>query len=133
VQLLLSLDLPRETASVPLARHLLGSALATVGVDADCREDIQLALTEACANAVRHAEPAVTYQVRIRLDATHCHIAVVDGGAGFDPTALPPGARPGDEAGRGLELIRALADRLDIQKRDPSGTVLTFIKRLRWP
>jgi serine/threonine-protein kinase RsbW len=51
-------SLPRNDPSVPAARHLVRAAMRTIGVDADCTHDIELALTEACTNVLQHREPA---------------------------------------------------------------------------
>ena len=48
----LSLALPRDRSTVPLTRRVLDAALAVFAVTKDCRDDISLAVTEACANAV---------------------------------------------------------------------------------
>jgi serine/threonine-protein kinase RsbW len=50
VQLELALSLPREQRSVPVARHLVRAAMRTLGVDADCTSDVEVALSEACTN-----------------------------------------------------------------------------------
>jgi anti-sigma regulatory factor (Ser/Thr protein kinase) len=47
VQLELALPLPREQRSVPVARNLVRAAMRTLGVDADCTSDVEVALSEA--------------------------------------------------------------------------------------
>ncbi|MFE3875225.1 ATP-binding protein, partial [Kitasatospora sp. NPDC059146] len=49
-----TLHLKRDPASVPLARRILLGAMATAGVDPQIADDLGVALTEACANAVEH-------------------------------------------------------------------------------
>jgi serine/threonine-protein kinase RsbW len=132
VELRLSLSLPRDAASVPVVRRILGGALTAVGVAEDCRSDIQLALTEACANVVVHAAAADTYDVAIMLGPEHCQIEVTDNGTGFDPVTVPAEAGPTDESGRGFHIIRSIADRFDLLRREPTGMVLRFMKRLSW-
>lgn len=126
----LSLSLPRETGSVPVARKVLGATLTTVGITDECRADILLALAEACANAVRHAQPADSYEVAIDLDDAVCQIAVIDEGSGFDPATQRPVGSVLDETGRGLRIIEALSDQFDLLRNEPSGTMLRFSKRL---
>ncbi|MBB0246067.1 hypothetical protein FNQ90_18635, partial [Streptomyces alkaliphilus] len=87
-----SLQLRRDAASVPLARRLLRGAMDTAGVDADVSHDLSLALTEACSNAVRHAEGASdVFRVTACIDGDVCHIEVSDSGPGFPSAADPPG------------------------------------------
>lgn len=126
----LSLFLPRDSASVPMARRILATTLNTAGVTDECRADILLALAEACANAVAHAKPADGYRVTVDIDDSRCLIEVVDAGTGFDSAELPTEASALAETGRGLHIIRALADDFDLRPNSPTGTQLRFTKRL---
>ncbi|MFE2266475.1 ATP-binding protein [Streptomyces griseosporeus] len=136
-----SLHLRREAASVPLARRLLLGTMETAGVDPDISYDLSVALTEACANAVEHgggtgSGGAGAYRVTAYLDGEMCRIEVTDSGPGFAP-ADPRGARaPHEDAehGRGLHLIRQLADHVHIASRPGGrgGAVVSFDKILKW-
>ena len=129
----LSLHLPRERASVPLVRRILAAALGTVGVSEDCSEDILLALAEACSNAVVHAQPADGYEVSVQIDGKQCLIEVLDTGGGFDPSVLPTVLPDLEESGRGLHIIRAVADQFDLRSNTPTGMAVRFTKRLDQP
>ncbi|MFE9428780.1 ATP-binding protein [Kitasatospora sp. NPDC006697] len=83
-----TLHLKREPASVPLARRILLNTLATAGVADPVAQDLALALTEACANAVEHASGRDGFQVTAALDGELLRIEVVDSGPG-----LPAGPR----------------------------------------
>jgi serine/threonine-protein kinase RsbW len=114
-----------------MARRILSATLATAGVTDECRTDILLALAEACANAVAHATPADSYEVTVRIDDVECQIEVVDAGAGFDHAAPPADDLPAlAESGRGLYIIRSLADDFDLRPNSPNGTLVRFAKRL---
>ncbi|MEV4141324.1 ATP-binding protein [Dactylosporangium sp. NPDC049742] len=131
VYLQMSLDLPRESARVGQTRRMLDGALAGAGVEQDCRDDIRLALTEACTNVIEHAGLATTYHVDVTVDGDRCVIEVTDDGGGFDPA----GVRPGDlwsDSGRGLQLVAAVVDGLDVVSVDGTGTLLRFTKQLTW-
>lgn len=125
----LSLSLPRDNASVPMARRILSTTLQSAGVTEECRADILLALAEACANAVAHAQPADEYAVTVLLDDSECRIEVIDAGSGFDHGA-DRGVSLLDESGRGLHIIEALSDGFDLRPNSPSGTSLSFVKRI---
>jgi serine/threonine-protein kinase RsbW len=129
----LSLHLPRERGSVPLVRRILAATLGTVGVAEGCSDDILLALTEACSNAVAHAQPADGYEVSVNIDGEQCLIEVVDAGGGFDPSILPAAVPDLEEAGRGLHIIRAVADQFDLRSNNPTGMAVRFTKRLDRP
>ncbi|MEU6143378.1 ATP-binding protein [Streptomyces sp. NPDC047081] len=135
-----SLHLRREAASVPLARRLLLGTMETAGVDPDVSYDLSVALSEACANAVEHGgdtargRSSEAYRVTAYLDGEKCRIEVTDSGPGFSggaPAARP--ARADAEHGRGLCLIRELADHVHIgSKPGRGGTVVSFDKILKW-
>lgn len=134
-----SLHLRREAASVPLARRLLLGTMETAGVDPDISYDLSVALTEACANAVEHGgdgtygAPSEAYRVTAYLDGEKCRIEVADSGPGFTASVPVRQARPDAEHGRGLCLIRELADHVHIgDKPGRAGTVVSFDKMLKW-
>jgi serine/threonine-protein kinase RsbW len=131
LSLQISLDLPRESALVAQTRRTLDGALSGAGVDEECRADIRLALTEACANVIKHAELSTVYHVDVRVDREACTIEVTDDGGGFDPRSVRPGDVL-DDGGRGLQIVAALVDGLDVVSVNGLGTVLRFTKRLTW-
>jgi serine/threonine-protein kinase RsbW len=121
------LDLPREAGSVPAVRRLLRSALAVLHVDGRSGNDLEIAVTEACANVVLHAEGTATFEVLLEVTEDHCAIDVRDEGTGFDPSAVGPPV-PGGERGRGLFLIRALADNVRTDSSPRHGSLIHFEK-----
>ncbi|MCZ0988208.1 ATP-binding protein [Streptomyces diastatochromogenes] len=134
-----SLHLRREAASVPLARRLLIGTMETAGVDPDVSYDLSVALSEACANAVEHGGygsrdgRSEAYRVTAYLDGEKCRIEVADSGPGFTRTQDIRPARTDAEHGRGLCLIRELADHVHIgAKPGRGGTVVSFDKMLKW-
>ncbi|MET8827557.1 ATP-binding protein [Streptomyces sp. NPDC004610] len=143
-----SLHLRREAASVPLARRLLLGTMETAGVDPDVSYDLSVALSEACANAVEHGGGSApgafsgAYRVTAYLDGEMCRIEVTDSGPGFTADRPPrppsmamatPVAMDEAENGRGLYLIRELADHVHIaNKPGRGGAVVSFDKLLKW-
>ena len=124
------LYLPREVDSIPAVRRLLRCALTILHVDRQSGTDLEIALTEACANVVRHAAGADQFEVRLDVADDHCAIDVLDNGMGFDPTAAYGDASPGAEAerGRGLFLIKALSDNVRMHSAPRSGSLIHFEK-----
>ena len=128
----LSLNLPRESGSVPVVRRLAAQALHAFGVDDDDIFDVQLAISEACANVIDHAADTDTYEVMVELAAHRCAITVVDQGGGFDATSVPPEAQLSAEAGRGVALMRALVDNLAFRSEPQVGAVVHMVKSLQY-
>jgi serine/threonine-protein kinase RsbW len=133
VHVRVELNLPRDAIYVPLTRNTASCVLGDMGVPDEAAGDILIALSEACANVVRHAAGTVDYSVSLAVGPKGCEVEVVDLGPGFD---LPPATiAPLDfdteaETGRGLVLMRELVD--DFQfVRDQNATRVRLVKR--WP
>jgi serine/threonine-protein kinase RsbW len=147
------LYLPRDAASVPVSRQVLDGCLETLGVTADTRTDIALALTESCANVIQHADPADEYEVQAKASKGRCVIEVVntahrdaagsgpgaspgasrDGGADGQPFMPPTGpVSPTAEHGRGLQIIDAVVDNVWLSRSSTDGTTVHFEKELDW-
>ncbi|MEV0628788.1 ATP-binding protein [Nonomuraea wenchangensis] len=127
----IALRLPRDAASVPLIRQMLDGTLRSLGVEGGIRDDIELMLTEACSNVIRHAEPSDDYTVSATVHDDRCFIRVVDNGHGFDPDKLEQ-PKPGAEHGRGLMIMRALADDIRFTSKRENGAMVCLEKRLRY-
>ncbi|MFE4971026.1 ATP-binding protein [Kitasatospora sp. NPDC056651] len=204
-----TLHLKRDPASVPLARRILLGAMATAGVDPQIADDLGVALSEACANAVEHGatgRPDDGFQVTASIRGDRLRIEVTDSGPGlpgpvapaapaspvvpavparrqvggaparpaargrsrrgratvparvlaahrprsdghpYDTHVLPcrpstPTLRPVDldalpdltaESGRGLFLIHALTDHVQLRNHPLRGAIVSFDKILKW-
>jgi serine/threonine-protein kinase RsbW len=127
----LALRLQRHAQSVTTARHAVDSALADAGVAAECRDDLMLALSEACGNAVEHARLGQDYEVIVTLDRTRCILEVIDSGVGLRRLDLHP-TNGTALRGRGLRLINAITDGLEIRRVNPHGLAIRMIKNLAW-
>lgn len=133
----LELHLPRDARFVGLLRNVATCVFEDVGVAEATADDIRLALTEACANAVRHAVGSNEYSVAFTIDADGCTVVVRDLGPGFAFPAAPTGV-DGDgqepdtdtETGRGFMLMSALVDDLQFT-RQADATSVTL--RKYWP
>ena len=128
----LSLSLPRDISTVPLVRHLCKHALWEIGVVDQCMADVELAVTEACANVVEHATEDDDYEVEISIGTEACEIRVIDTGAGFDVDALEGAPEPAAEGGRGVALMEALVDRIKFISEPEAGTVVHLVKQLEF-
>ena len=137
MEIKLALSLPREAVSVPVSRQVLDGCLETLGVTPDTRADIALALSEACANVVQHAGPGEEYEVQVSARDRRCVIEVVNAGTGApewsgssaladDPVAATA------EHGRGLKIIDAVVDNLQLTSTGRQGTTVHFEKELEW-
>jgi serine/threonine-protein kinase RsbW len=153
VEITMVLYLPRDAASVPVSRRVLDSCLQTLGVTPDTRADIALALSEACANVIQHAGTGQEYQVQVSARNGHCAIEVINAGS-WNGTPALDGSRTGigqdgqervgraaltgepvpatAEHGRGLKIIDAVTDNLQLTGSERHGTTVHFEKTLQW-
>jgi serine/threonine-protein kinase RsbW len=101
---------------------------------ADGREDaVELALTEALANAVVHganSDPSKIVECDVACDEVKGILIIVrDPGNGFDPAAIPNpcvGENIFSRHGRGIYLINQLMDEVKFHK---NGTEIHMVKR----
>ena len=132
MQLVFTLSLPRDQASVPIVRHVCRDCLLKLGVEEECVSDIELAVTEACTNVLDHAQgTGDVYEVRVEVDEHRSKISVIDTGDGFEinPSTLTQ-AESGAESGRGLFLMKALVDDLKFISQPEEGTIVQLVKAL---
>ena len=127
----MGLVLPRDGVSIPVARHICQFALKEVGVHPDCIADIEVALTEACTNVLDHSGPGDEYEVHFSMNDDQCVIRVIDAGHGFDGESLGhTRAELSAEGGRGIELMRALVDKVKFESKAEAGTIVHLEKDL---
>jgi serine/threonine-protein kinase RsbW len=126
------LELPTSSWTVAVARYALDGLLGAAGVVATIREDLALALSEGCTNAVRHGSAGPAYRVQIDLDHSRCRLEIRDQGSGFDPHLVPSPTR-GTNGGRGLLIMRTVVDHVQIDVLRPHGTRIVMVKSLRHP
>lgn len=95
---------------------------------------INLVLTEAMINAIRHAnagDPDKTVHVSITILEDELMIKVYDDGQGFDINAIPPpNFEDLEEGGRGIFIIRSIMDSVSYRKIN-GGNVLEMCKSLK--
>ncbi|MDQ4026381.1 MAG: ATP-binding protein [Actinomycetota bacterium] len=129
-----SLCLPRDEESVPVVRHICRDALLELGVGTSCVGDVELAVTEACTNVLKHAAgTGDEYEVTVSVAEDDCVIRVIDSGVGFDHETVDRETGPGSgsESGRGVFLMAALVDDLRFTSKPEVGTVVHLEKKLQ--
>jgi len=130
-----TLRIPAKAEYITLCRLALTGLAQVRAIGDDTMADLQLALTEAVSNSVRHAYRSIGgghVDVTYELGHDRIGIEVIDDGAGFDPDESP--SFEGDElseGGLGIAIIRAIADEFEIDSAPGRrGSRLRFAKRL---
>ena len=113
-------DLPQDQRAPGQARRATRDALTAWRLTG-LVDSVVLAVSELVTNAVRHGRPTVFLELLRRSDRVS--VRVHDG----DPTA-PPGAggevTADAESGRGLAIVRELADDLAVEQVTDDGKVV---------
>jgi PAS domain S-box-containing protein len=119
----LRMTLPAQPRQLRVLRTRLAGWMDRHGVSADVVFDVNLAVSEAAANAVSHAYGLEDgeFDVDARFDGDTLVCTVTDRGRWRD--------RPRDGDGRGLLLMQALTDDLDIESTD-EGTRVAMRRRV---
>jgi len=127
------LTIPARAEYITLGRLALTAIAGVRPVSDETLHDLKLALTEACTNSVKHAYHNGGGEVEIvyLLEPDRLVVEVGDMGSGFDPAVPAPGSDSElEEGGLGIEIIRALADEVEIGSRGNGGSRLRFVKLL---
>ena len=135
---LVELEIPARAEFVAIARLVVSSFAATsFGLPDDRIDDLKIAVSEACTNAIEaHTTLDTEERVLVRCSESrdHMEVTVEDRGPGFDPGILPehpPGTDPDRlkfERGLGIPLIRSLLDDVEFSSSD-DGTAVRIIMR----
>jgi serine/threonine-protein kinase RsbW len=129
----IELQIPARAEFVALVRLVVSSLASARRVLADDRiDDLKLAVSEACTNAIEaHGAVAVDERIVVRCQEAddRIEVSVDDRGEGFDPQTLPEHPPVTDpqrlnfERGLGIPLIRTLVDEVDFQPSDRGTSV----------
>ena len=116
---LVRLDIPALPAFVGVARAVVATVATSIeGIDDDRLEDLRLAVSEACTNAV---EDRVAGGHRVvlscTLDEDHLEVRIEDATDGFSAEAIA-------ERGWGLQLITALVDDVAFSRANGGTAVI---------
>ena len=135
------LEVPARPDYLALARLIVAATAAneSSAVSDDRIDDLRLAVSEACTNAIEAQQRATdltgdrsTILIRCQVETGRVAVEIHDHGVGFDPTRLvkhPPvtdPARLDHERGLGIPLIRLLTDEVDFEP-SADGTVVRMV------
>jgi serine/threonine-protein kinase RsbW len=129
----LSIQMAADKTAVDSVVQSIMEVVQEMGCPEDKEAAVELALTEALANAVVHgakADPSKIIECDVACDENHRMLIVVrDPGDGFDPSNIPNpvvGENLYSNHGRGIYLINQLMDEVKYLK---NGTEIRMIKK----
>ena len=129
------LVIPSEIKLVDLVHAASEKMAELAGFDSDESLNVGLAVREAVINAIVHGNgenPDLDVDLTLTAGSEGLTARILDQGNGFDPDQTPSPTE-GDNllrtSGRGLLLIKAFVDEVDIRRSRSGGTEITLVKR----
>jgi len=122
--------------SVDEAESLVIQMAEKAGFDEDDLHKIAMSVRESMVNAVVHGNRYNAHKkvhVKVSNGPGRLEIKIADQGEGFELTDIPD---PLDEenllrnSGRGIFLMKAFMDEVQVRRGEPAGTEVTMIKYL---
>ena len=123
------LEIPSESVYVGVVRLALASIARTAGLDEERLDDLKIAVSEACANAVlsnQQGSPKSPVTIVWSDTPERFTIEVSDRGGSFAPD--PDDSLAGDDRlDLSVALLRSLVDQCEFDSRAEGGTVTRLI------
>ncbi len=128
----ITIRLPLENEYVVLARMTAAVVASKSNLNVEEMEDIKIAVSEACNNAIQHGGNSDGYfDVNYMIDSEKICIEVLDNGQGFDLSDYQqPNLDKLKGNGLGVFIMQSLMDEVIIESRPDRGTVVKLIKYL---
>jgi len=101
-----------------------------IGFSIDDIEDMKVAVSEACTNAIKHSSDNM-FNITFSILENGLTIEIQDNGKGYDieNTAQPDFENP-KENGLGLFIMQTLMDDVSIESKENQGTIVRMTKYL---
>lgn len=128
------IEFPPQPEFVGVARHVIAALARMSDLAPEVAEDVKLAVSEACTNAVTvttRAGSTDPVTVQGRLMGRRLHLWVSDRGAERDLADAVEGNTDSMdfsfERGLSLPLLKGLVDELDIRPREGGGNIVEMV------
>ena len=127
---IMKLSVPGKPEYVGTVRMAISCLANNADFDVEAIEDIKVAVSEACNNAICHGKnDDGIYEVSCELEEGRLVVSVVDQAGGYDPNGYrEPSLTIPKEGGLGLFIIKALMDEVDIFTELGEGTKIKMVK-----
>ena len=111
--------------------RLTASGIANkIGFDIDTIEDLKVAISEACTNAIKHSDDDKVV-IEFKEIINGLEVEVKDSGKGYDVNSIvKPEPEELKENGLGVFIIQSLMDEVVISSNENEGTTIRMIKYL---
>ena len=140
MKLVVDLTLPTEARVITRTRRVVSGYLEDLGVDAEVRDDVALAIAEACTNVLLHAFPGravESFRLSAEVEGAELSLVIEDTGVGLPAERVEDAGEVIDltaTSGRGLHMIRELMTDVEVETGpDDHGTRLVMRRSLGSP
>ncbi len=128
------LSIPNKPEYVKVARLTVAAIASRVGFDIEKIEDMKIAVSEACNNAIIHGCKCCgvgEYNISFTLTEKRITISVHDKGEGCRLENIEePNFNKPKEGGLGIFIIKSLMDDVEIKSEKGKGMIIKMIKYL---
>lgn len=128
---MIKLSVPNKPEYVSVIRLTVSGIANRIGFDIEEIEDIKVAVSEACTNAITHGacQSETNFNIDFLSKAQELTIKVYDNGKGcLTQNIKTPNLEELKEGGLGIFIIKSLMDHVEILSNNGKGTVITMTK-----
>ena len=126
----IKMEISANPEYVSIIRLTTSGIANKVGFCIDDIEDLKVAISEACTNAIKHSLDD-RFIIIYSIIENGLIIEVIDNGKGYDRGAVSkPDIDSLKEGGMGLFIIEALMDEVTVESQEGIGTSIKMIKYL---
>ena len=126
----IKMDIASNPQYVSVIRLTTSGIANKIGFCLEDIEDIKVAVSEACTNAIKHSLDN-KFSVEYTIFENGLTITIIDSGKGYDVDSIDvPNLEEPKESGLGLFIIQSLMDEVEIKSNINYGTVIKMTKYL---
>ena len=126
----IKMEITANPAYVSIIRLTTSGIANKVGFCMDDIEDLKVAVSEACTNAIKHSSDD-RFTIIYAMIENGLTIEIIDNGNGYDTSSInEPDIENLKESGMGLFIIEALMDEVSIESQEGKGTSIKMTKYL---
>lgn len=126
----IKMELTSNPEYVSIIRLTTSGIANKVGFSMDDIEDMKVAVSEACTNAIKHSNDC-TFNIIFSILENGLTIEIQDTGKGYDVDNMEkPDLTNPRENGLGLFIIQTLMDDVSIESKENQGTIVRMTKYL---
>ena len=126
----IKMEITANPAYVSIIRLTTSGIANKVGFCMDDIEDLKVAVSEACTNAIKHSSDD-RFTIIYTMIENGLTIEIIDNGNGYDTSSInEPDIENLKQSGMGLFIIEALMDEVSIESQEGKGTSIKMTKYL---